>query len=376
MHTYLISIYPHFHCLGGECPYSCCKGWQVAVDDETWEKYQAVQGAYGRGLRFHVYKMKGERYLRKLFDCCPYWNSDHCCQFQVNGETDLMPLICRVYPRDSIGCDVETEVTLELSCIAAARMFLDHPERLVFVPVEENAPVLWPLDNHENWFYYFLKADRERMLDHIWESGEELAACWQTLYAFVYKKHDLIVMEKFEEAERVVLSNREEDLGMYYLNREPTYAFFSIRTIDRMILNQIDYGNLRRRERAFYNLIHSYRKRFSSFYVEEADRFFDQKIREMMEAGYGGKYRSYFAYCIQQLYLRAYETYHVLKEFLFAVLYTQLLMMFDLVDYLDNGEKVADLDRQSEILMLCERGVRHNASLTWNLLQIMRKEFL
>ena len=143
-----------------------------------------------------------------------------------------------------------------------------------------------------------------------------------------------------------------------------------------MIINQIDYGNLKYRERKFWKLVESYRKRFSNLYVNEADRFFDEKVRAMMDAGYWEKYRSYFSYCIQELYTKAYESYHILRQFLFAVLYVQLLMMFDLVDYLDRKEQIADIGRQSEILMLCEQGIRHNPQLTKNLLAIIREEFL
>ena len=142
-----------------------------------------------------------------------------------------------------------------------------------------------------------------------------------------------------------------------------------------MILNHINYGALYLREPRLYRLIRRYYKLFSDQYVDEADRFFDRHVREMMEAGYGEKYRSYFSYCIQQLYLKAYETYFTLRQLLFAILYVQLLMMFDLVDYLQR-KGPAPIERQAEILMLCEQGIRHNPMLTKNLFAIIREEFL
>ena len=374
--TYVISLYPHFHCYGGDCPHSCCKGWSIPVDEGTMQRYRTMPGAYGRALRFHVWHLRGMDLIQKQLGRCPHWNSDHLCQFQVNGEPELMPLICRVYPRDAVRSDVETEVTMELSCISMARTFLEHPGRLYFIPTEDVIESTWEMDNNEPDFYAYLKQDRERMLDYLWDGGRELRCVWQSLYAYVYQVHDLIVRDRVEEAKAVVLSDRVEDMGIYYLNREPTYSFFSIQTIDRMILDQIDYGNLKWRERAFYRLIQSYRRRFSDLYVDEAERFFDEQAVRLIEAGYGEKYRSYFSYCMQELYLKAYETYHVLRQFLFAVLYVQLLMLFDMVDYLDRGGQIADIDRQSEILMLCEQGIRHNPQLTKNLLAIIREEFL
>ena len=90
---------------------------------------------------------------------------------------------------------------------------------------------------------------------------------------------------------------------------------------------------------------------------------------------YEEKYRSYFSYLIQQLYPMAYENYFMLRQLLFAILYVQLLMMFDLMDHLATG-RVADKDRQAEILLMTEKALRHNQSLTDNLLTVIRQEFL
>ncbi len=346
------------------------------MDDATFERYRKMPGAYGRYLRFHLWKSQGMNVIQKQLGRCPHLNCDRMCQFQVNGEPELMPLICRVYPRDAVDSDMGCEVTMELSCISMAKTFLENTGRLSFVPTELRVESTWEMDNSDPGFYYYLKEDREKILDHLWGGRRDLAEVWQTLYAYVYKEHDLIVRDRLDEAKEVSISEDEDDMGMYHLDRKPTYAFFGIQTIDRMILNQINYGNLKLREREFYKLIMGYKKLFSDKYVKEADRYFDDMVRKMMDAGYRDKYVSYFSYNIQQLYIKAYETYHILRQYLFAVLYVQLLMMFDLVDFVARKESMAPIERQAEILMLCEQGIRHNPSLTRNLLEIIREEFL
>lgn len=377
MKTYVISLYYLFRCLGGECPHSCCKGWVIPVDEETYGRYRLTAGLYGRYLKFHVKRHKDMYVMRQIAGRCPHHNSDGLCQFQANGQPRLMPLICRVYPRDVVSAGHEIEVTLELSCISMARIFLEHLERLSFLPTEETMEPIWEMDNDDPGFYAYLKEDREAILDHVWDTTKGLDVIWQALYAYVYHIHDLIVMDRIAEAKRIKISYERRDIGIYYLERRPTYAFYSLLTIDRMVLDHINYGNLRLRERRFYQLIRGYKKYFTGdLYANEADRFFDETVRKMMADGYERKYRAYFSYCIQEIYLKAYETYHVLRQFLFAVLYVELLMIFDMVDYLDRGGKIAPIERQSEILMLCEQGLRHNTSLTKNLFQIIREEFL
>ena len=51
---------PHFYdkfvCTAGDCPDTCCAGWQIMIDDASLEKYKNVQGEFawvgqlGRGV--------------------------------------------------------------------------------------------------------------------------------------------------------------------------------------------------------------------------------------------------------------------------------------------------------------------------------------
>ena len=136
-------------------------------------------------------------------------------------------------------------------------------------------------------------------------------------------------------------------------------------------------GNLLLRSPKLYRLIRRYDQTFRKMNVREADVFFHEKILEMLatDPTLEDKYRSYYSYNLQQLYLQAYETYFVLRQTLLATLYTQLLILFDLLDYLENG-RVSDEERQSEVLMLLEIGCRHNPKMTENLFWVIRNDFL
>lgn len=41
---YLISdLYSDYECIGGECPETCCGGWDIIIDDKSYEKYNDLQ---------------------------------------------------------------------------------------------------------------------------------------------------------------------------------------------------------------------------------------------------------------------------------------------------------------------------------------------
>ncbi len=144
-----------------------------------------------------------------------------------------------------------------------------------------------------------------------------------------------------------------------------------------MILNHIDYGYIQIREPRLYYFVKRYMKLFSGMTVDGADKYFDDEMKKLVltHPEYELRYRSHFSYLIMQLYPGAFENYFMLRQMLFAFLYVELLQLFDLLEYLEKG-KTADPERMAEIIMILEKGVRHNPTQTDNLLQVIREELL
>lgn len=379
MKTYEHSLCKFYKCLASECPGHCCRGWQVPVDDMTYEKYRLLKGTFGRHVRSFVKKKADPKVFRRFFGVCPFFTSDRLCMFQWSGDEELMPFVCRLFPRNVVEMGDRREVTLLLSCPATVRGFMDHLGRGEFRETNREYLPLYVLGNEDEDFLSFLLAEREKIVSYIWEREDRsLGVVWQSLYAYVRSQHQYMMRNSMrDKVKEVVLTDDKDRQGEYGILTDPTYCFFHVTTLDRMILNHIDYGWLQIREPKLYHLIRVYSRKVSSLPLEGADAWFHEKVCEMMEQDrvYEKKYRSYFSYLIQQLYPMAYENYFMLRQLLFAILYVQLLMMFDLMDYLDTG-RVADKKRQGEILLITEKALRHNQSLTDNLLAVIRQEFL
>ncbi|MCR4998424.1 MAG: flagellin lysine-N-methylase [Lachnospiraceae bacterium] len=372
----MISFYEQFHCLAGACPHSCCRGWMIPVDGDTLSRYDAVPGVRGRRLRHHI--KRGETsVIRPVMFRCPFENSDHLCQHQVNGEEYLMPVVCRVYPRHSVLYGDYEEVTFEGSCPVVANLLVQQRQRLSFHEVDQKIPPVWTMENEDTSFLQFLLSDREEILDFLWRKERPLHEQMQAVYAYARQENDWISRNRMEELDGVRLSYKPGEQGDYYIQRAGGYAFYRIQTMDRILLEHVDYGNLVLRNPKLYRLIRQYDKRFRRLTVTDADVFFHQSVERMFRENptLEDKYRAYLSYNIQQLYPQAYETYFVLRQVLLAIFYTQLLLLFDLMDYLELGH-VASEARQAEVLMLMEIGTRHNPKMTENLFWVIRKEFL
>jgi lysine-N-methylase len=124
-----------FRCVGSACEDTCCQGWRVAVDRESFERLQSLPAGplrtlvsaslerlppaadQGKPTSFAILRMtEGNR--------CPMLTEDRLCRIQCEHGAALLPHTCATYPRMVRTLDGVTETALALSCPEAARLVL------------------------------------------------------------------------------------------------------------------------------------------------------------------------------------------------------------------------------------------------------------
>ena len=116
--------YDTFRCIADRCPDSCCKEWEVEVDDASAARYRALPGALGDRLRQVLREEDGCTRMTIEEGRCPMWRKDGLCRIQAElGEAALCQ-VCREFPRLHHGYGDFLELGLELSCPEAARILL------------------------------------------------------------------------------------------------------------------------------------------------------------------------------------------------------------------------------------------------------------
>lgn len=123
--------FDRFRCLAGECPDSCCKDWQVQVDETSARRYRALPGALGEELRAALRQEDGETYLTVQDGRCPMWRRDGLCRIQAELGEKALCETCRRFPRLTHDYGDFVELGLELSCPEAARWILDEKSSYV-----------------------------------------------------------------------------------------------------------------------------------------------------------------------------------------------------------------------------------------------------
>ena len=89
--------YKKFQCIAGECPDTCCAGWQIVIDDRTREKYRRAEGAFGN--RLHNSIDWKESCFQQYEGRCAFLNDENLCDIYQESGKEMLCRTCRNYPR-------------------------------------------------------------------------------------------------------------------------------------------------------------------------------------------------------------------------------------------------------------------------------------
>lgn len=115
-----------FRCIASACPDSCCRLWDVEVDETSYQKYLSIPGDLGEKLREHLTPCEGGAVFEAVNNRCPMWQADGLCEIQCKVGEDYLCNTCRDFPRLTHDYGDFVELGLELSCPQAAEMLLSH----------------------------------------------------------------------------------------------------------------------------------------------------------------------------------------------------------------------------------------------------------
>ena len=115
--------YKQFTCTAGQCPATCCAGWQIQIDPASLKKYRKAKGPLKKRLRNEV--DWDEKCFRRYGGRCAFLNDDNLCDLYLEGGgSKAFCRTCRTYPRHIEEFEGLREISLSLSCPAAAEIIL------------------------------------------------------------------------------------------------------------------------------------------------------------------------------------------------------------------------------------------------------------
>ncbi len=217
--------FDRFQCIAGACPDSCCKEWDVQVDDVSAELYRNLPGPLGDRLREVLCEEDGETVMAIIDGRCPMWRADGLCRIQAElGEAALCKT-CREFPRLTHDYGDFLELQLELSCPEAAKFILSQG-RPTMVTVESS---IGEEAEYDAEAMAVLQSTREQILDLLFDDSRSVPEALAAALLYGYQAQNELDGEESQpfDADSAISSVQEfvkdsniEEITDFFLSLE------------------------------------------------------------------------------------------------------------------------------------------------------------
>lgn len=208
--------YEEFSCIASRCKDSCCAGWEIDIDDESYEYYRSVEGTFGDRLRESMFVAEdgGYRFKLKGPKRCAMLNDNNLCDLYTALGEEALCEVCTEYPRFSLVYGQVEQKALSLSCEEVGRILFGRtePEQLIDIELPGDCED----DEEDPQYVAFMEwVQKEavailqnRELSITERTREFLAWCdrVQTIINYSQAKDDLSILEawKNQDADREI----------------------------------------------------------------------------------------------------------------------------------------------------------------------------
>ena len=208
--------YDEFSCIASRCKDSCCAGWEIDIDDESYEYYRSVEGPFGDRLRESMFVAEdgGYRFKLKGPKRCAMLNDNNLCDLYTALGEETLCEVCTEYPRFSLVYGQVEQKALSLSCEEVGRILFGRtePEQLIDIELPGDCED----DEEDPQYVAFMEwVQKEavailqnRELSITERTREFLAWCdrVQTIINYSQAKDDLSILEawKNQDADREI----------------------------------------------------------------------------------------------------------------------------------------------------------------------------
>ena len=145
--------YDDFTCIGGACKHSCCIGWEIDIDDETFKNYQNIKGDFGKRLLNGIETGECAAHFRlDENERCPFLNRDGLCDIILTIGEEYLSQICTDHPRFCSFFNDRTELGLGLCCEEVGRILFSKQDKTKLIIYEDDEEAEMPTEKEVAFF--------------------------------------------------------------------------------------------------------------------------------------------------------------------------------------------------------------------------------
>ncbi|MVX66596.1 lysine-N-methylase [Clostridium chromiireducens] len=133
-----------FKCISSSCKDTCCAGWDINIDEETYNKYKNSSGDFNKLLDGKYVENKDEHdsfnqgfMVLKEKSRCPFLNCNMLCDIHGGFGEEELCITCKSYPRVFNIVDDVYEKSGLPSCPEICAMAFLNKDKMEFIEGEE-----------------------------------------------------------------------------------------------------------------------------------------------------------------------------------------------------------------------------------------------
>ncbi|MCC8016376.1 MAG: flagellin lysine-N-methylase [Clostridiales bacterium] len=154
-------FYKDFKCIAGNCPDSCCAGWEVDADEKSLDYYKTLSGDLRNRIDSVLTTDEFGNTVFKLTESkrCPFLNNNNLCDIHISEGGEHTPYTCRTFPRFINDFGGTREMGISFSCPVASDMMWNLEEKFDFCEGFNSIPP--SLNDIDAELYYILLNSRK-----------------------------------------------------------------------------------------------------------------------------------------------------------------------------------------------------------------------
>lgn len=239
-----VEIYEEFRCKADKCMHSCCKGWEIDIDEDTLGYYKSLDTELGNEIRQNI--QEGEDTCFKLTsdERCPFLKESGLCKIIEGLGEDGLCDICRLHPRFFECINDYSLAGVGLSCERSSELMFEK-KSLNFIICEDGRKIdfvellnLLDIDiPHEklslsNVISEYLEESRvERILDIFFDTVP-IDSDWKNEVLLIkesFKDYmNNLEFEKYEVIYQYIIFRQLELIQKYGADKIIDFAIYSI----------------------------------------------------------------------------------------------------------------------------------------------------
>lgn len=353
-YTYPEYLYD-FQCEASSCIDTCCVGWNVMIDSVSLKKYKKYPGFFGNRLRNSIdwEKEAFEQYNGR----CAFLDEENLCDIYKEAGEDMLCKTCTRYPRHYEEYENLREISLSLSCPAAARMVLGFKGKLTF----QNEYRETPEEEYEQFdFFLFTKLNeiRDYFYQVIQNREKPMAHRMALLLSTAHDLQKRIDREQLHEVDDLLNRYGKPD---FEKTAEKKFADFQNQGVKRRIQRWKLWQKLYRLE-VLRPRWREYLKKQEHYLYEELSQEAYEKAWEEFEVSSPDRaleYEQLLMYYIFSDLCGAVYDGDLFSKVKLAAVHTMLIQELDLAAWLSK-EKEFSLEDQVELVHRYVRETEHS----------------